>query len=116
MTNRELESILPKIVALHKKDWVARLPEALWAYRTAWKSTIGFTSFELLYEKIVVMPIEFEHKTLRTALELDIALLVAQRDHILHLNELDEWRKSALHNTKIIQSQRKQWHDKFIKD
>ena len=62
------------------------------------------------------MPIEFEHKTLRTTLELDIALPVAQRDRILHLNELDEWRKLALHNIEIIQNQRKQWHDKFIKD
>ena len=34
----------------------------------------------------------------------------------MHLNELDEWHKSALHNTKLIQSQRKQWHDKFIKE
>ena len=62
------------------------------------------------------MPIEFEHKTLQTALELNITLPIAQQDCILHLNELDEWHKSALHNTELIQSQRKQWHDKFIKD
>ena len=69
-------------MALHRKDWVARLPKALWAYRTAWKSTIGFTPFELLYGKTAVMPIEFEHKTLRTALELDIALPSTQQDQI----------------------------------
>ena len=104
VTNQELEHILTKIVALHKRDWAARLPEALWAYRTTWKSTTGFTPFELLYGIVVVMLIEFEHKTLRTALELNIALPAAQKDRILHLNELDEWRKSTLHNTKIIQS------------
>ena len=116
VTNQELEHILTKIVALHKRDWAARLLEALWAYMTAWKSTTGFTPFELLYGTVAVMPIEFEHKTLRTTLELNIALHVVQKDRILHLNELDEWRKSALHNMEIIQSQRKQWHDKFIKD
>ena len=77
VTNRELENILTKIVSLHRKDWAAQLFEALWAYKTAWKSTIGFMPFELLYGKIVVMPIEFEHKTLWTALELDITLPAA---------------------------------------
>lgn len=86
-------------MSLHKKDWVAQLPEALWAYRTTWKSTTSFTPFELLYGKMTIMPIEFEHRTLWTALELDITLPIAQQDCILHLNELDEWRKSALHNT-----------------
>jgi hypothetical protein len=62
------------------------------------------------------MPIEFEHKTLQTALKLGITLLAAQQDHILHLKELDEWHKLALHKTELIQNQRKQWHDKFIKD
>ena len=102
VTNRELENILTKIASLHRKDWVARLPEALWAYRTTWKSTTGFMPFELLYGKTVVMPIEFEHKTLRTALELGITLPATQQDHILHLNELDEWWKSALHNIEPI--------------
>ena len=73
-------------MALHKKYWAAILPKALWAYRTAWKSTIGFTPFELLYGIVVVMPTEFEHKTLRTTLELDIALPIAQKDRVLHLN------------------------------
>ena len=82
----------------------------------SWKSTTGFTPFELLYGKIVVMPIEFKHKTLQTTLELGITLPAAQHVHILHLNELDEWKKLALHNTKLIQNQRKQWHEKFIKD
>ena len=62
------------------------------------------------------MPIEFEHKTLRTTLKLGITLPATQQDHILHLNELDEWHKSALHNIELIQSQRKQRHDIFIKD
>ena len=91
-------------MSLHKKDWAARLSKALWAYRIAWKSTARFIPFELLYGKTIVMRIEFEHKTLRTTLELDIALLTTQQDHILHLNELDAWCKSALHNIELIQS------------
>ena len=49
-----------------------------------------------------MLPIEFEHKTLRIALELDIELPIAQREHILHLNSLDEMHKATLECTKII--------------
>ena len=51
ITNREIESILTKTVAIHKWDWVTQLPEAIWAYRTTWKRTTRFTPFELLYGK-----------------------------------------------------------------
>ena len=34
ITNKVLESILTKTVRSHHRDWVDRLPEALWAYRT----------------------------------------------------------------------------------
>ena len=67
-----------------------QLQEVVWAYRTTSKTTIGFTPFELLYGKVVMLPIEFEHKTLRTTLELDIELPIAKREHLLHLNSLDE--------------------------
>ena len=78
VTNIELENILTKTVSLHKKDWAAQLPKVLWAQRTAWKSTIGFIPFEFLYRKTTVMTIEFEHKTLQTTLDLDIALPTTQ--------------------------------------
>lgn len=34
VTNREIEFILTKIVAIHKKDWANRLPKVVWPYRT----------------------------------------------------------------------------------
>ena len=64
VTNRELKNILTKTVALHKCDWATRLLEAMWAYRTTWKTTTGLTPYELVYGKKVVLPIEFEIKTL----------------------------------------------------
>ncbi|XP_059070810.1 uncharacterized protein LOC131860414 [Cryptomeria japonica] len=80
VTNRELEAILTNAVALHKKDWSNRLPEAIWAYITTWKTTTGFTNFEMMYEKLAMMPIKFEHKNLRTTLQLNMNLSEAQRD------------------------------------
>jgi hypothetical protein len=46
--------------------------EALWAYRTTWRNTTGFSPYELVYGKSVVFPVEFEIKTLRTALTANL--------------------------------------------
>ena len=77
VTNCELENILTKIVHLHHRDQTNRLQDAVWAYRKTWKTTTRFTPFELLYGKLAMLPIEFEHKTLRTMLTLDIELPMA---------------------------------------
>ena len=116
VTNREIDAILTKIVQLHKKDWSSRLNEAAWAYRTTQKTTTGFTPFQLVYGKTIVMPIDFEHKTLRTTLELNLSLPAAQEERILRLNSLDEMRKTTLNRIEIIQQQRKQWHDAHIRN
>lgn len=104
-----------KTVASHRKDWVSRLPEAVWAYNTMWKSTIGFTPYELVFGKKPLLPIEFELQTLRTALEVGMDITEVQKNRLLQLNELDEIRMEALHNTEIIQHQRKLWHEKNLK-
>lgn len=83
ITNREIEEFLNKIVSIHKWDWVTWLLEAIWAYQTRWKSTTRFTPFELLYGKFASMPIKFDHKTLKTTLELDVDLSKAQEDRLL---------------------------------
>ncbi|XP_059073480.1 uncharacterized protein LOC131874223 [Cryptomeria japonica] len=112
----EIESTLTKTINLHRKDWAARLLEAVWAYRTSWKTTTRFTPFEMLYRKKAIMPIEFELKNLRTTIELGMDITSAQQARIMQLNELDGVRTTALQNTKLLQNQRIKWHDKYIKD
>ena len=58
-TNKVLENILIKIVASHCRDWAQNLPEALWAYRTTWRNTTGFSPFKLVYGKSPLFPVEF---------------------------------------------------------
>ena len=102
VTNREIEAILTKTVHIHKQDWNNRLIEDFWAYHTTWKKTNKFTPFKLVYGKATMFPIEFEHKTLCTTLELNISLPATQQERLLHLNLLDEIQKRALEKTKII--------------
>ena len=108
VTNRELEVIITKIVSIHKNDWAMKLFEAVWAYKTTWKTTTGITPFHVVYGKSAMMLVEFEHKTLRIVFELNLDLTTTQPEKILTLNGLDEWRKSALHNTEMVQQKWKQ--------
>ena len=91
-TNKVLESIITKTVHLHRRDWAKRLPEALWAYKTTWRNTTGHSPYELVYGKEVLLPIEFQVKTFKIAVQLGMDLSEAQKHRMEQLNELDEIR------------------------
>eukprot|EP00253_Pinus_taeda_P004653 PITA_04653 len=77
-SNKVIESILTKTIASRRRDWAARLPEALWAYRTTWRSTTGYSPYQLVFGKQPIFPIEFEIQMLRTAQEVGLDLSEAQ--------------------------------------
>ncbi|XP_015932196.1 uncharacterized protein LOC107458498 [Arachis duranensis] len=52
VSNWEIKRILEKIMKPHRKDWSARLADALWAYRTVYKTPIGMSPFRLVYGKL----------------------------------------------------------------
>ncbi|XP_013607944.1 PREDICTED: uncharacterized protein LOC106314650 [Brassica oleracea var. oleracea] len=64
ISNREIKSILEKIVGITRKDWSNKLDDALWTYRTAYKTPLGTTTFNLVYGKACHLPVELEYKAL----------------------------------------------------
>jgi hypothetical protein len=69
--------MLQHTVNKHKTNWHHMLFSALWAYRTAVKTTTSFTPFHLVHGIEATLPIECEIPTLCTAIELlpDTALM-----------------------------------------
>lgn len=59
---------LKKIVSENRRDWDQMLDLALWAFRTAFKVTTGFTPFKLVYGLEVVVPMEFLVPSLKVAI------------------------------------------------
>jgi len=48
VSNREIKKILEKTVTALRKDWSIKLDEALWAYRTTFKTPTGLSPFQLI--------------------------------------------------------------------
>ncbi|GKC79552.1 reverse transcriptase domain-containing protein, partial [Tanacetum coccineum] len=62
VSNRGLKRILERIVGEHRAKWADKLDDALWAFRTAFKTPIGCTPYRIVYGKACHLPIELEHK------------------------------------------------------
>ncbi|GJR79186.1 reverse transcriptase domain-containing protein [Tanacetum coccineum] len=58
VSNRGLKRILERTVGENRASWSDKLDDALWAFRTAYKTPIGCTPYKLVYGKACHLPIE----------------------------------------------------------
>ncbi|XP_024010262.1 uncharacterized protein LOC112085290 [Eutrema salsugineum] len=95
VSNRQIKAILERTVSNSRKNWSKKLDDALWAYRTAFKTPIGRSPFTLLYGKSCHLPI-------------------AQEKRLLQLHELEEIRLNAFESARIYKEKTKILHDQKI--
>nr|GEY28837.1 reverse transcriptase domain-containing protein [Tanacetum cinerariifolium] len=97
-------------------SWSDKLDDALWAFRTAFKTPIRCTSYKLVYGKACHLPIELEHKAYRALKHCNYDLLTVGDHRKVQLNELNELRDQAYENSLIYKEKTKRIHDFKIKD
>ncbi|GJT71944.1 reverse transcriptase domain-containing protein [Tanacetum coccineum] len=61
VSNRGLKRILERTVGENRASWSDKLDDALWAFRTAYKTPIGCTPYKLVYGKACHLPIDYEN-------------------------------------------------------
>nr|GEU64145.1 reverse transcriptase domain-containing protein [Tanacetum cinerariifolium] len=116
VSNRGLKRILERIVGENHASWSDKLDDALWAFRTAFKTPIECTPYKLVYEKACHLPIELEHKAYWALKHCNFDLKTAGDHRKVQLNELNELRDQAYENSLIYKEKTKKIHDSKIKD
>ncbi|GJS95397.1 reverse transcriptase domain-containing protein [Tanacetum coccineum] len=97
VSNRGLKRILERTVGENHASWSDRLDDALWAFRTAFKTPI-------------------EHRAYWALKHANFDLKTAGDHRKLQLNELNELRDQAYENSLIYKERTKKLHDSKIKN
>ncbi|GJU49780.1 reverse transcriptase domain-containing protein [Tanacetum coccineum] len=113
VSNRGLKRILERTVGKNRASWSDKLDDALWAFRTSFKTPIGCTPYKLVYRKSCHLPIELDHKAYWALKHANFDLKTAGDHQKLQLNELHD---QAYENYFIYKERTKKLHESKIKN
>nr|GEU77449.1 reverse transcriptase domain-containing protein [Tanacetum cinerariifolium] len=100
----------------NRASWSDKLDDALWAFRTTFKTPIGCTRYKLVCGKACHLPIEKEHKAYWALKHCNFDLKTVGDHRKVQLNELNKLRDQAYENSLIYKEKTKKIHDSKIKD
>nr|GEW16595.1 reverse transcriptase domain-containing protein [Tanacetum cinerariifolium] len=116
VSNRGLKRILERTIGENRASWSDKIDDALWDFRTAYKTPIGCTPYKLVYGKACHLPIELEHKAYWALKYANFDLAVVGDHRKVQLIELNELCDHAYENSLIYKEKTKKIHDSKIKN
>ena len=114
LANREIKTILMKVVNTNRKDWSLKLLDSSWAYKPAFKTILGMSPYRLVYGKACRLLVEIEYKAWWEIKKLNLDMGRVDLKRFLDINELEELRNDAYVNSQITKDRLKKWHDQMV--
>nr|GEZ16595.1 Gag protein [Tanacetum cinerariifolium] len=116
VSNHGFKRILERTIGENHASWSDTLEDALWAFRTAYKTPIRCTPYKLVYGKACHLPIKLENKAYWALKQANFDLTVTGDHRKIQLNELNEIRDHAYENSLIYKEKTKKIHNSKIKN
>ncbi|CAM8906321.1 unnamed protein product [Rhodiola kirilowii] len=102
--NKTLCNLLRKVVGKSKRDWHEKIGEALWAYRTTYKTPTQATPYALVYGVEAVLPLELQIPSMRIAIQEGLSSDENDKLRLAELEALDEKRLQAQQSLQCYQA------------
>ncbi|GJV93676.1 reverse transcriptase domain-containing protein [Tanacetum coccineum] len=113
--NRALKRILEKTIKDNPAIWSRKLDDALWAFRTTYKTPTGTTPYKLIYGKNCHLPFKIEHCAYWALKNCKPDLITAGEKRMFQLHELNKLRYQAYENSRLYKGRTKVWHDRKLR-
>ena len=102
--NKTLCNLLKKVVGKSRRDWHERVEEALWAYRTTYRTPTQATPYSFVYGVEAVLPLERQIPSLRIAIQEDLSNEDNVHLRLEKLKALDKKRLEAQQRLECYQA------------
>nr|GEW67155.1 retrovirus-related Pol polyprotein from transposon TNT 1-94 [Tanacetum cinerariifolium] len=90
VSNRGLKRILERTIGENCASWSNKLDDALWPFRTTFKTPIGCTPYKIVYGKACHLPIELEYKAYWALKHCNYDLLTAEKTKRIHDSKIKD--------------------------